>query len=83
MNDAWGSGSFEPLKNDPKISLKALFIIPKKKKKKKGKHKHPVANHSHNVNKPGYEMEVYIVIHDYAWGLVALNRRVLDQMKLV
>ena len=34
MNDAWGSGSFEPIKNDPKISLKALFII-----QKKGKHK--------------------------------------------
>ena len=28
-------------------------------------------------------MEVSIVIHDYAWGLVASNRRVLDQMKLV
>ena len=28
-------------------------------------------------------MEVYIVIHDDAWGLVASNRRVLDQMKLV
>ena len=45
--------------------------------------KHSTANHDHNVNKLGYEMEVYIVIHDDARGLVASNRRVLDQMKLV
>ena len=45
--------------------------------------KHSAANHDRNVNKLGYEMEVYIVIHDDAQGLVASNRRVLDQMKLV
>ena len=81
MSDTWGSGSFEPIKNEPKISLKAFFFS--LSKRKESMRKHSAANHDHNVNKLGYEMEVYIVIHDDAWGLIASNRRVLDQMKLV
>ena len=56
------------------------FLI--QKKVKESTKKHLTANHNHNVNKSGYQMEAYIATHDDMWGLVASNKRVLVTVRL-